>query len=136
MKTLAEKLFSGSHAKCEMESQLYDAGVQFDEIGWDYYDCSLEIYGVPADCRLTAAVQKIIYDSGFARVFVNHQDKWETHYTFPREGGFAEVKGWRVSYPHKRDDERGGIWVEEHVPTWPQKWFDTGYVLIKSLVKG
>ena len=51
-----------------------------------------------------------------------------------------EDEGWRVSYPHKRSYNEnapdapydGSIWVEKPVPTWPQDWFDTGYVTIKS----
>lgn len=131
-KRLARMMFDGSGAEAELEARLYDAGMtEFDRLGWDEYDCSLEIYGVPAEFRLTEDMQRICHDAGFATVFVNHVDKWETHYNFRGEE-FKLSKGWRVSYPHKRNDGSKDIWVEGIIPNWPSEWFKTGYVKVKK----
>lgn len=133
-KSLAERLFDGRSAECELELEalLDDAGLEFKSLGWDHYDCSVEIYGVAPEARLSADAQKVVHAAGFCKAYVNHADKWETHYSFNPSEPFAESKGWRVSYPHKRGEEGGKILVEEHVPSWPQSWFETGYVLIKK----
>ena len=127
---LAGRMFDGAHAESELEEQLFDAGVSFSKIGFDPYDCSIELYGLPNDFRLSEEVQKIIYAAGFAKAYCNHQDKWETHYAFDATKDFAMSKGWRVSYPHKRGDDEKAILVEEFVPTWPKEWFDDGKVKI------
>jgi hypothetical protein len=131
--TLAARIWDGDYAGSELEEKLSDAGVPFERLGWDSYDVSLELHGVPADYRLNADAQKLINEAGFGKVYVNHVDKWETHYNFKKDD-FTEVKGWRVSYPHKRGEGEQGIWVEEQCPTWPRQWFDTGYAVVKSLI--
>jgi len=132
-RSIAQRLFDSSRAEGDLEEQLIDAGVEFSRLGWDWYDCSLEIHGVPAGLRLSAAAQGVVHAAGFAKVYVNHEDGWETHYSF-RAPEFAEAKGWRVSYPHRRNDGNKSIWVEEFIAGWPKEWFDTGYVVIKAPV--
>lgn len=132
--TVAEQLFEARLVECRLEDALDDAGVVLERLGWDYYDCSLEICGVPPDQRLSEVAQRIVFDAGFMKLYVNHTDKWETHYSFGKE--FSKQEGWRVSYPHKRNDWTPSILVEKPVATWPQKWFDTGYVRIVELGKG
>lgn len=128
--TIAERMFDGSHAEGELETQLYEAGLKdFERLGCDWYDCSLEIYGVPPEFRLSEEMQRICHAAGFAKVYVNHTDKWETHYNFSEE--FKTSWGWRVSYPHKRGD-KDGIWVEAPVPGWPVDWFTSGYAKVKK----
>ena len=129
--SLAERLFAGAFAESELEEKLSDAGVTFERLGWDHYDCSVEIYGVPAAYRLPEEAQRVIHAAGFVKAYINHEDKWETHYDFKPREKFEPSKGWRVSYPHKRGEDERGIWVEEFIPGWPKDWFDTGYVLIK-----
>lgn len=128
-KSLADRIFDGGMAQSQLEDALSNAGVQFEDSTWDAYDCSLELKEVPAEHRLSAEAQKIIRDAGFGKVYVNHADKWETHYTFY---GDKVIDGWRVSYPYRRNDGCKEIWVEKTVPTWPQEWFDSGYAVIKS----
>lgn len=132
MTSLAQRLFDGSGAESEIEDYLDDHGLTVERIGWDYYDRSLELHGVPATQRLDEAAQEYLYKAGFCKVYVNHEDQWETHYGFDLRQPFAATKGWRVSYRNKfdRDDKR--IWVEEVVPTWPPEWFDTGYAVVKE----
>ena len=94
-RTLSGRLFDSGHAECELEELLSCAGVEFERLGWDDYDCSVEIHGVAPEARLSVEAQKVIHAAGFAKAYVNHTDKWETHYSFP-PGDFAEVNGWRV----------------------------------------
>lgn len=130
---LAECLFAGSRAECELEDQLTDASVTFERLGWDDYDCSVEIHGVPTDDRLSEEAQRVVHAAGFITAYVNHEDSWETHYHFKPREEFTFSKGWRVSYPHKRGENEQGILVEELVPTWPKEWFDTGFVIVKQV---
>lgn len=131
-RSIAERMFDGFYAESALSDQLSDTGVEFDRLGHDYYDCSLELYGVPTGQRLSEAAQRAIHAAGFRKAYVNHSDQWETHYGFDPEKEFAVSKGWRVSYPRKRGEEGGKILVEAVVPTWPKEWFDTGYVLVKE----
>ena len=122
----------------ELKTKLHKLGVGFDRIGWDWYDCSLELYDVPPTHRLPEKVQKYMSDCGFVKVYVNHTDKWETHYKFWKKDesekgySFHPSEGWRVSYPHKRGKSEIGIWVEKVVAGWSRDWFKTGYVKIKK----
>lgn len=125
--TLAERLFDGEFAKCDLEEMLSSNDVPFETVGWDSYDCSVGIHGVPADYRMPPDVQQALRNHGFSKAYVNHVDKWETHYDFRND----DFNGWRVSYPRNRGEE-GGIWVEKIVPTWPPVWFENGYVQIKE----
>lgn len=118
----------------EMKSLLQNYDVPFKSIGWDDYDGSLEIYIVPSEWRMKPELQKILYEAGFIKAYVNHIDHWETHYSFGSINGFKSQPGWRVSYPHKRPEQSGSIWVEKTIPSWPKDWFETGYVLIKKLL--
>lgn len=132
-KTIAERVFEATYAEGDLEQLLSDNGLEDVGHHHDYYDCSLELTGMPADFRLSAEQQEAISGAGFVKCYVNHIDKWETHYTWPRP--FESVEGWRVSYPHKRPPEIRGdnkIWVEKITPTWPASWFeDGGSVAIK-----
>jgi hypothetical protein len=129
--SIAERVFDGHWALSELGDHLDDAGVQYENMGHDHYDCSLELHDVPDDFRLNGTQQNIIRDAGFACVYVNHKNKWETHYGW-RKGDFP-VSGWRVSYPHKRGENGGPILVEADIPSWRARgWFDTGYAVIKE----
>lgn len=142
MKTLSNRLFGKNFdntpdksAADDMRTMLRNLDVPFERIGWDAYDFSLEVHGVPPEYRLTAEARKALAAEDFSTVYVNHTDKWETHYNLSD----VSRDGWRVSYPHKRDPARngeGGIWVEKVVPQWPQKWFDTGYAIVVTKQEG
>jgi hypothetical protein len=133
--SIADKIFEGDRIKTVLEDTLYYAGVLFEETSFDSYDRSIELFDVPADCRLSPEAQKIIFDAGFSTAYLNHDNKWETHYTFDKfdSGKFKEVDGWRVSYPRKRGLKEGRpILVEKLVETWPKEWFETGYVIVQE----
>lgn len=108
------------------------AGVPFKGDGWDDYDNSVKLYGVPSGFRLSEEQQRLVYDAGYSVAYVNHVDDWETHYRYDRREPFRAKTGWRVSYPHERGGNQKGIWVEDDVEGWPRQWFETGYVLIKK----
>lgn len=131
-RSLAERIFDGHSAECELEDALDDASVPRERIGFDDYDCSIELHGVPADYRLPEAAQRVIHGAGFLIAYVNHVDKWETHYKFKPDRDFVISRGWRVSYPHKREDGDNAIWVEKMLESWPKEWFDSGKAVIKS----
>jgi hypothetical protein len=132
--TLAQRLFESraKHPRAEkqLEQLLARVEVPFQSLGWDYYDGSVELHGVPVDYRLSLEAQRAIHEAGFVKAYVNHADKWETHYSFSPRDPFKESKGWRVSYPHKRGDDKKGILVEAVVDSWPKEWFDTGYCVV------
>lgn len=128
--SIAFRLFDGGFAQSEIEAILDDTAVPYESIGWDHYDNSLELHGVDDDYRMNVEVQKALHVAGFSTVYVNHKDKWETHYNFKPHESFTESKGWRVSYGHKRGDG-GAILVEEVVPIWPKEWFESGKVQVK-----
>ena len=132
MRTISERMFDGFFAKSELGEQLE---IEYERIGFDHYDNSLELYGVPPDARLTEEEQKAIHSAGFSKCFVNHTDKWETHYGF-HAAEFKPAKGWRVSYPHKRGEGEKGILLEADVPSWPRDWFETGYCKIVDALAG
>lgn len=129
--TRADVIFNGIAEQGKLEDDLYDLGVLFEETSYDYYDCSIELYNVPNDYRLSEQVQRFLFDAGFLIVFLNHFDKWETHYHFYKDKNFP-LKGFRVSYPNKRGKDEKGIWVEEIVPSWPKEWFKNGHVIVKE----
>lgn len=135
MTSIAERLFDGRYAECELEEALDSAGAIYERLGWDDYDGSVELHDVPADHRLPIEVQKVIHAAGFIKAYVNHADKWETHYVFKPNEEFVESKGWRVSYPHKRGEDHEGIWVEQIVDGWPKDWFETGYCIVKPVTQ-
>ena len=116
---LNQRLFDASFAMAAAEGDIYELLLSLDipheRTGWDNYDNSLELYGVPPDYRLSDVAVKAIFDAGFAICYVNHTDKWETHYSMSRPP-------WRVSYPHKRNDGDSSIWLEEPISTWPSGW--------------
>lgn len=124
--TIAERLFELDFVKSDLEEVLYEQDVPYDDLGWDHYDASLELLGMPKDYRLTEKAAGAIYDAGFSKIYLNHVDKWETHYSK------CNPNGWRVSYPYKRGEGEAGIWVEEIVSGWPKEWFETGYAAVKK----
>lgn len=125
---LADRLFDGDRAAADLEDALEEAGASFERLGWDHYDCSLELYGSPPDHRLSEQAQRVAHGAGFLKVFVNHTDGWETHYGFRPSEPFAISAGWRVSRGHKRGG--GPTLVEADVPGWPREWFESGAVVI------
>lgn len=137
-KPIADRIFDAVAAAADLEQQLDDELVPFDKLSWDHYDRSLTLHNVKDEYRLTVEAQKLIYIAGFVKVFLHHANNWETHYTFDSVkplGPFEEVRGWRVSYPHKRGGTAKEIWIEEDIPGWPKEWFTSGYAIVKKPIQ-
>jgi hypothetical protein len=117
------------HNKALFEDALSSAGFdQFEKIWGDDYDNSIEFGEVDNDVRLTAAVQKVIFDAGFSRVFVNHKDGWETHYSWAHGESFEPHRGWR-----RRRTEKGfdiSYWPEGWNTPGCADWLSSGYMTI------
>lgn len=111
----AEIFFKYRSAVDDFEEELADLGVSFSRLGCDDYDTSLEIYEAQNDCRLSDECQIFIYKSGFIKVYVNHRDGWETHYTWT-DG--TPVRGWR------RLRREGGF----DISFWPEQWTKTEWL--------
>lgn len=126
--SISVRMFDGWRAESALSDQLRNAGIEFERVGFDDYDNSLELHGVAPDGRLSIEAQKAIHAAGFSKVYVNHTDQWETHYNWP--AAFTSHPGWRVSYRNKFGGKE--IWVEKPVPSWPEDWVTSGYVIIKA----
>lgn len=114
-----------------IEGRLRAADINFEKFGADWYDNSIELYGVLPNDRLSEEAQRIVHESGISIAYVNHTDKWETHYSFDPEKEFKLSDGWRVRYGHKCDPEVDFIQVENSFPNgWPKDWLKSGYVRV------
>lgn len=68
----------------------------WSDFGYDYYDESLEIYGINNDTRLTEAEALKLLELGFGIIYVNHKDGFETHYSR------SNLTGWRTTEARHR----------------------------------
>lgn len=132
---IAGKIWAARHLLSRFEDALEEVVGEFEGIGHDDYDQSLEIYGAPENTRLSEAAQRLIRDAGFGKVYLNHGPKgklgedggrWETHYTFHDQE--LPVRGWRrryVSDPASKHDRvimgnpDPGYW---EISYWPEGW--------------
>lgn len=112
-KDLADNIFSGMRARCILEDEFMEPHSELHDFkfGFDDYDGSLEIYGVPEDFRLNEHSYNLFKDTGFCIVFVNHspigEDRnkyWQTHYTFSIGKSYQDY--WRVNYKEKLCNEK------------------------------
>jgi hypothetical protein len=133
MPTIANRLFDVHEAEGELEDALEASGAQFKRLSWDSYDCSVELYDVPPEHRLSEASQRAVYDAGFAIAFVNHTDGWETHYRWDRREPFSVKRGWRrrwVEDPAATTTRSIGARVTPEnsgyyeISYWPDSWGD------------
>jgi hypothetical protein len=93
----ADLAFEFDKVKAEFEDDLFDL-INFDSIGWDFYDISLELYNVDNGARLSEEAQRFIYDAGFRKVYLNYSDGWEVHYSWYDE---FETYGGTLVKPRK-----------------------------------
>lgn len=132
-------------AKPAFDAAMTAAGFSaYEEIGFDYYDSSIEFYGVDEDARLQPVAQAAVNAAGFHMAYVNHKDGWETHYSWWKKP-FAPVRGWRrrwVEDPNatttrsvgEKPNPRNAGYYE--ISYWPEgwagqeKWKDTGYMRV------
>lgn len=141
----AQAMFDYHQGESEFTDALVDAGFgEYERIGGDYYDCSIEFYKVDDDLRMSPEAQKIVRDAGFAKAYVNHKDGWETHYSWDwRSSEFKADRGWRRRYVKDPTctttnqvgaddpDKRGYYEISYWPDGWSHKeWLDTGYMRI------
>lgn len=127
--TFASAIWEFQRKQCDFEENLEVAGFQhgkhFARIGWDEYDCSIEFYDVENDARLGVDLQRIVYNGGFMKAYVNHKDGWQTHYTW-KGGHFDPVRGWRRYMEHEEEPDSSGVigFKVMKISYWPDSWGD------------
>jgi hypothetical protein len=89
----AESAFEDALLEAAGDEPAQDAFV-YGRIGGDYYDESIELYDVGNDVRLNDAQQRLLHESGFTRVWLNHKDGMETYYYWGRDE-FSPVEAHR-----------------------------------------
>jgi hypothetical protein len=77
--TLADRLWAAERAASRGEDELLDIlqsilGDRWDDFTTDYYDRSIEIFGVPADFVLDDAGQLALREAGFHRAWTHVDD--------------------------------------------------------------
>jgi hypothetical protein len=107
-------------------SELLGEQNEYEKIGWDYYDSSLEIYGLTDACRLSDEAQRFISGQGFVKVYLNHLNGWETHYTWNLP--FEAVSGWRRK--RTQDGFEINYWPKAWNTPVALEWLKTGYMKI------
>jgi hypothetical protein len=136
-----------NNAEIVFDSDLEDAGFKrpmYSKFWMDDYDNSVEFGKVENDFRMGEALQRFIFKHGFSRAYVNHQDGWETFYTWKGKE-FELSRGWRRRYvtdPSAATTRQVGTPSDpEHrgyyeISYWPdgwdkgQDWLKTGYMRI------
>jgi len=82
---LANRLFDQTIAIAEDEliDAIWEAcgDDNFGDWTWDWYDSSLELIGCHKDFRLSKEILKFLFDQGFSRVWLQHEDNMETYYS-------------------------------------------------------
>ncbi len=129
----AQVKYSGDARQEEFEQEIItiQEGLDFNRITCDEYDNSIEFYEVPNDVRLTPKALEFIKSEGFSLCWLNHVDGWETSYNLTKD----PPKGWRKrqwkrKLPDGSPDPSGLIELEEHCPTWPKEWYESGYARV------
>lgn len=123
---MAERCFSAvmfeyHRARSAFEGALVEIGFeQYAAIRGDDYDGSIEFDEVAPSARLDDTAQRLIFDAGFLRAFLNHTDGWETHYSW-RAGPvdatpFRPDHGWR-----RKELQEPQRFLISH---WPKSWGD------------
>lgn len=127
----SDTMFEYHAAESRFTDQLCDAGWgEYQSIGGDHYDNSIEFYKVENDERMGEAAQRILFDAGFSRAYVNHKDGWETHYSWDHRKPFEPSKGWRRRYvidPTATTTRQVGADPPEdrgyyEISEWPESW--------------
>lgn len=94
--------------KTVFEDALMEKGLgDYCEFGWDQYDDSLELYRVNPERKcLTEQEQKVIYEHGFIKAYVNYSDGRAEVYDWGlnrKTPGFKAVNGLQVSNHNSKE---------------------------------
>lgn len=130
--SFSETMFKYHRAESDLSDALSDAGFgDYEKISGDYYDNSIEFHSVMDDARMNEAAQRIVFDAGFSKAYVNHKDSWETHYNWNHSKPFAPSRGWRrrwVADPTSETTNHIGVPVQPdnagyfEISFWPEGW--------------
>lgn len=107
----ADQLFSSLWSESHIFDSLSDRWSFIDDIGWDHYDSSLEIYcdsTAPADWEISKEEAEIIWSWGFAMCWLNFADGTQ-QYIGPKSHGKrkpCEFPRYPSPEPLKRRDRR------------------------------
>jgi hypothetical protein len=105
--SISKKLFDAIGAEGQIVDYLMD---EFDcdfDLGWDEYDTSLEIKGVPDSFELSIPHQEWFLHAGFSKIYVNKKticdtysfwDYKENEKCFPAKIAAASLRGPRSEY--------------------------------------
>jgi hypothetical protein len=103
----AQALFDAYRASVSLECEFYEqlasqlgAEEAPDDVGYDYYDGSFEMYGCPDSFRLSSNVLTWLWCLGFKRGWLNHYDGTETYYSV---GGGDDGTHQKVARPRSND---------------------------------
>jgi len=121
----AEMMFAYATAETEFSHAMVGAGFgDYTHAGGDEYDYSIEFYGVGNDARMNDIQQRVVFDAGFAKTYVNHKDGWQTHYTWDRRKPFKPTRGWRRYMEHDAEPGPGGVigFSVMKISYWPDSW--------------
>lgn len=80
---LSEQLFGATFARAKIEQMLepfIDDTIDWD-LGWDYYDLSIELHNMPVGWKIPTEIVKTLFDEGFRRMWVNYEDGSEIYYS-------------------------------------------------------
>lgn len=134
-KSLAAKWWEAMAVESAISDGIFERGCEdFDSIGGDDYDNSIEIYGAGVDVRLSAeCVEWLLGEAGFSKIYLNHTDGWQTHY--PAQRGY-----WRrryVSDPTATTTNviagppNPGYFEVSYMPDgFPAAWLESGYMRV------
>jgi hypothetical protein len=91
----------------DFETRLHEVSgfEQFETIGGDGHDLSIEFYGVEDEVRLDEATQRFIFDEGFDRCWLNHKNGMETYYYWCSVPS-REIEGFMPSEGHRKESVR------------------------------
>lgn len=144
----SDAMFIYHRAECAFDESMCEAGFGgYEKVGGDHYDNSIEFYGVDDAARMSDAAQRVVFDAGFSKAYVNHKDGWETHYSWDHREPFKPSRGWRRRWVADRDAKTTRTVGVEVAPDnagyyqisyWPKgwtherchSWLDTGYMRI------
>ena len=118
----SETIWAFESAQYDFEEALEKVGVEFERLGWDHYDNSVELYGVGDDVRPVPA-QRVVRAAGFSTAYVNHENGWETHYSWSGEE-FVPCRGWRRHMVHDVEPGPSGVigFSKMRISYWPESW--------------
>ena len=71
MEKIFERMCEGFYAECEIGEYLWSIFDNCFDLGWDDYDCSLEIKGIPNDFVFSTEQQQWFIDAGINILFVS-----------------------------------------------------------------